>query len=104
MVFSRMARKYLIRVCTCNVGERPVSLPSSVLSLFGVSYTLLSAPMALAFFAAPFSHGLKALVHPSDAQYLHDASAAPVSLRFASWPRLACSVKLLSMFSGFLYL
>ena len=56
----RIAREYLIRVCTCNVGERPVSLSSSVLSLFCVSYTLLSAPMALAFFAAPFSHGLKA--------------------------------------------
>ena len=62
MVLALMAREYLIRVCTYNVGERPVSLPSSVLSLFGVSYTLLSVPLALAFFAAPFSHGLKALV------------------------------------------
>ena len=62
--FSRMAREYLIRVCTCNVGERPVSffpVACSVFSVFRIHFSprLWLSPSLL---PAPFSHGLKALV------------------------------------------
>ena len=63
--------------------------------------TLPSAPLALAFFAAPFSHELKAPVWSLRCAIFTRCLSCHVSLRFASWPPFACSVKLLSMLIGF---
>ena len=65
MVLSRMAREYPVRVCVqCGCLMKGQFLFLVACSVFSVFCRLLSAPLqlALAFFAAPFSHGLKALV------------------------------------------